>query len=230
MTAPEQEPGPDLDEFTAAVRALAGPDADPDAVHRLGHRVLGHWREPGRGYHDDEHLTEVLMRLRELAGAGVRAAADPTVLLAAWFHDAVYAGQPGDDERASAALATHALTAVAVPGSAAQEVARLVLLTREHLPELGDDPGRALCDADLAILAAPRQRYLRYSRDVRREYRHVPGPLFRAGRRRVLQGLLQRARTGQPGPLFHTGPAQGWTGQAVTNLSAELRTLGADPG
>lgn len=229
MTARGQGPDPSLDRFSAAVQALAGPHTYPAAVDRLGHRVLGHWREPGRGYHDDEHLAEVLGRLRELAGAGVAAAAEPTVLLAAWFHDAVYAGRPGDDERASAELAVQALTGAGVPGAAAQEVARLVLLTRTHLPARDDEAGQALCDADLAILAASRQRYLRYSRDVRREYRHVPDPLFRAGRRRVLQTLLGRAQTRQPGPLFHTGPAQVWTAPAVRNLSAELRALGADP-
>lgn len=220
---------PDLERFGAAVRALAGPGTDPATVDGLGRRVLGYWQEAGRGYHDDEHLAEVLERLRELAVAGVAAAAEPTVLLAAWFHDAVYRGRPGDDEQDSATLASDGLAAVGVPGAAATEVARLVLLTREHLPAAGDTAGQALCDADLAILAAPRQRYERYSRDVRREYRHVPGPLFRAGRRRVLGGLLHRATTREPGPLFHTGPAQAWTERAVANLSAELATLGGGP-
>ena len=217
---------PDPSGFGAAVRALAGPGADPAAAAALGRRVLGLWRAAGRGYHDDEHLAEVLARLRELDVSGVSAAGEPVVLLAAWFHDAVYQGRPGADEQASAALAAGELKAVGVTEPAAAEVARLVLLTRDHHPATDDAAGQALCDADLAILAAHPQRYARYSRDVRREYRHVPGPLFRAGRRRVLTALLERAGDGR---LFHTGPAQGWNARAAVNISGELRALGADP-
>ena len=71
------------------------------------------------------------------------------VLLAAWFHDAVYDGQ-GDDEERSARLAVLARRL----GPWADEVARLVRLTATHRPADDDHAGQVLCDADLGILAA----------------------------------------------------------------------------
>ncbi len=61
-----------------------------------------------RGYHDTRHLTEVLDRLDELAGAGVGLRRGRRCVLAAWFHDAVYDGERDAEER-SAQWAEHAL-------------------------------------------------------------------------------------------------------------------------
>ena len=54
----------------------------------------------GRGYHDTRHLAEVLDRVEELRGAGETFEHD-AVALAAWFHDGVYDGQPGAEERSA---------------------------------------------------------------------------------------------------------------------------------
>ena len=53
------------------------------------------YADPARGYHDTLHLREVLERLDELGPAGT------AVVLAAWFHDGVYDGRPGDEERSA---------------------------------------------------------------------------------------------------------------------------------
>ena len=73
--------------------------------------LVAAYADPSRGYHDTRHLTEVLDRLDELASNGAAYDATP-VLLAAWFHDAVYDGERDAEER-SAAWAEHALAAVA---------------------------------------------------------------------------------------------------------------------
>ncbi len=130
------------------------------------------------------------------------------VLLAAWFHDAVYDGQ-GDDEERSARLALDALG----PTPLGEEVARLVRLTATHRPLDSDAPGQVLCDADLGILAADPARYASYTEGVRREYAHVPDADFAAGRAAILRDLLAKPT------LFHTarGPgAVGGSGRART--------------
>src|SRR5690242_3756773 len=106
------------------------------------------YADPSRGYHDTRHLTEVLDRLRELAAHGAPYDATP-VLLAAWFHDAVYDGERDAEER-SATWAEEALPGVA-PAPVVTEVARLVRLTETHTPDDGDVNGCALSDADLGI-------------------------------------------------------------------------------
>src|SRR3954468_869761 len=144
------------------------------------------YADPSRGYHDIRHLTEVLDRLDELATNGTGYDATP-VLLAAWFHDAVYDGERDAEER-SAAWAELALATIA-PAPVVAEVARLIRLTETHAPDDGDANGSALSDADLAILAAPRERYDEYVAAVRREYAHLEDEVFAAGRADVLRGL-----------------------------------------
>jgi predicted metal-dependent HD superfamily phosphohydrolase len=175
------------------------------------------YADPSRGYHDTQHLTEVLDRLDELAGNG--AAYDPTpVLLAAWFHDAVYDGERDAEER-SATWAEDALATVA-PAPMVSEVARLVRLTETHTPDDGDANGCALSDADLGILAAPRQRYDEYVAAVRREYAHLEDAVFSAGRADVLKGLAAKPQ------LFHTTYArERWESAARANLERELAAL-----
>jgi predicted metal-dependent HD superfamily phosphohydrolase len=175
------------------------------------------YADPSRGYHDTRHLTEVLDRLDELAGHG--APYDPTpVVLAAWFHDAVYDGERDAEER-SAAWAEDAL-ASAAPAAVVAEVVRLVRLTETHKPDDGDANGCALSDADLGILAAPRDRYDEYVNAVRREYAHLDDAVFDAGRAEVLRGLAAKPR------LFHTAYAQEkWEAAARANLERELAGL-----
>ena len=144
-----------------------GPYPDSPGVRD---EVAAAYADPSRGYHDTRHLTEVLDRLDELAGNGAAYDATP-VLLAAWFHDAVYDGERDAEER-SAAWAEDALAAAA-PAPVGREVARLVRLTETHTPDDGDANGCALSDADLGILAAPRERYDEYVAAVRREYAHL---------------------------------------------------------
>ena len=173
------------------------------------------YADPARGYHDTLHLREVLERLDELDGTGT------AVLLAAWFHDAVYDGRPGDEER-SARWAERALPEAGVETPVVAEVARLVRLTERHRPAAGDDAGERLSDADLGILAAAGDRYAEYAATVRWEYAHVPDDQFAAGRAAILRDLL-----GKP-TLFHTTYArEHWEGPARTNVARELAELDA---
>jgi predicted metal-dependent HD superfamily phosphohydrolase len=176
------------------------------------------YADPSRGYHDTRHVTEVLDRLDELAGAGTDYDPSP-VLLAAWFHDAVYDGERDAEER-SATWAEDALAPL-LPAPVVAEVARLVRLTETHRPDDADLNGCALSDADLGILAAPAGRYAEYTAAVRREYAHLPDDVFDQGRAAVLQALADKPH------LFHTAYArQRWEGPARANLERELAGLG----
>lgn len=174
----------------------------------LRDELLRAWDRPG--YHDLLHLAEVLDRLDVLAAVG----ADfdrPTVELAAWFHDAVYAAAADDEER-SARWAERAL-----PPAYATEVARLVRMTLHHRPDDSDADACALSDADLAILAAPRERYDAYRAGVRADFAHLSDGEFRAGRHAVLTALAAGAW------LFRTPQARDlWEADARGNLAREL--------
>lgn len=177
----------------------------------LREALLAAYADPSRGYHDTRHLAEVLARIAELATS--TAFDRDVVVLAAWFHDAVYDGAPGAEERS-------ARWALVADIPAAEEVARLVRMTEHHQPADDDVNGCVLSDADLAILAAPAGRYDEYTADVRREYAHVPDNLFAAGRGQILGELLAKPT------LFHTAHARAhWESAARANVERELSAL-----
>ncbi|MDX3094444.1 hypothetical protein PV703_11820 [Streptomyces sp. ME01-24h] len=182
-----------------------------------GKDLISRWAEPHRRYHTTTHLAAVLDHVETLAGH----AQDPdTVLLAAWFHDAVYRPDRSENEERSARLAERALPEAGVPDGITSEVARLVRLTVTHDPAEGDRDGEVLCDADLAVLAGDPAGYAEYAAAVREEYGFVPDDAFRVGRADVLRGLLNLPR------LFHTPQAYGrWEAVARRNLTTELELL-----
>ena len=195
--------------------------ADEDAAAAVQGDLLTRWSEPHRTYHDTRHLGEVLARVDLLAH---HAEHPDLVCCAAWWHDAVHDGRAGEDERASAALATDQLRGLGLTRHDVGHVVGLVLVTTRHDPGDPADPDAAvLCDADLGILAAGRDRYDAYAADVRREYGHVPDELFAAGRAAVLRRLVSSAR------LYRTPTATAWEPTARANVSRELAALSARP-
>ncbi|MDX6308541.1 MAG: hypothetical protein QOI06_1587 [Nocardioidaceae bacterium] len=183
----------------------------------VGDLLVARYDHPTRAYHDVRHLSEVLAGIDLLRPES----ADPEVVdLAGWFHDAVYDLRRSDNEAASADLARSLLTPYLEP-SVVDEVARLVVLTRDHEVTSGDPNAAVLCDADLAILAGSRDRYDDYAARNRLEYAHLPDETFSAGRSAVLRRLLDRPN------LFHTAyGVEHWERAARANLQRELTHLG----
>jgi predicted metal-dependent HD superfamily phosphohydrolase len=186
-----------------------------DGHEDVGRRLLARWQEPHRHYHTADHLAAVLGHVTDLEGK------EP-VRLAAWFHDAIYWPDRQDNEERSARLAQRTLSLLDIDQSTSAEVARLVRLTLTHDPRSEDDNGAVLCDADLAILAAPPAGYRRYTEAIRAEYAHLDDITFTAGRRAVLERLLGRPQ------LFHTVVGSGrWEAAGRDNIRAELAALDA---
>ncbi|MGW1718762.1 HD domain-containing protein [Streptomyces sp. NPDC002156] len=207
-----------------SARATTSPEP-PDPTP-YADNLLTRYQEPHRRYHTLTHLTAVLDHIDVLERAEAGYAPDPALVrLAAWFHDAVYAPDRSENEERSARLAERALPEAGVSAADTAEVARLVRLTVTHAPAPDDHNGQVLCDADLAILAAPQETYAAYTAAVREEYGFVPEDAFREGRAAVLRQLLALPR------LFRTPyGAQVWEEAARANVAAELGRLEAEPG
>ncbi|MCM2427787.1 HD domain-containing protein [Streptomyces sp. RKAG337] len=200
---------------TPAPAPAHAPAPAPDAAY--GEDLLGRWSEEQRWYHTTDHLVAVLDHIAELAAY----ADDPdSVLLAAWFHDAVYRPDRSENEERSARLAERALAKAGVGAARIAEVVRLVLLTTSHDPAPDDRNGEVLCDADLAVLAGEPAAYAAYAAAVRQEYGFVPDDDFRSGRAAVLRQLLDLPR------LFRTPVGhERWEHIARRNLGTELELL-----
>lgn len=176
--------------------------------------LLDRWGEEHRRYHGRTHLLAVLEALDVLTEP---ARPPRAVLLAAWFHDAVYRGIAGRDEEESARLAEDRLGHAGLPDAEVEEVARLVRMTAEHRPEPGDDAGALLSDADLSVLGGDPAAYARYLAAVRQDFAHIGDADFAAGRAAVVRQLLDLD------PLFHTPRGRGlWLDAARRNLQGEL--------
>lgn len=194
----------------------------------VGTELLNRWHEPHRVYHGPAHLTHTLDSLALLSELGKPIQQDVVVeALALWFHDAVHTAgvsASGADETRSAELAVKLLGPLsgrnqALSTGQVDEVARLVLLTQHHDPRGDDGAGARVSDADLAVLGSAPDRYVRYTRQIRSEFRQIPDEVFFPGRAEILEGLLQQ------GPIFRTPPGtQRWEQRAQTNIRTELAT------
>ena len=200
--------------FADLWRRLGGRGAGAEACEA----VLRGWLEPHRRYHGVDHLRDCLARLDE---APAPSEGRELVEAALWYHDLVYRPGAPDNEARSADLASTALLAGGVPEPVAREVARLVRLT-DHAAPPPDPLGELVCDVDLSILGRPADEFAEYERRIREEYRHVPEPVYRAGRARILADLLART------PLFRTGHFRArYEVEARRNLRRSLDGLGA---
>ena len=196
----------------------------------LGEDLLERYEQPHRKYHTSVHLSEMLTALKTLYKRH-HTATPRAVLLAAWFHDAVYEANPGEDEAASADLARTALTPLASTGFLTNRgvtaIAHLIELTASH--QLADGieeytsgaltraDAAFFLDADLAILAADSPRYTRYVAGVRAEYAHYAPDAFTRGRAAILQGFLNRTA------IYASDTAHLlWDAPARLNLRTEL--------
>ncbi|MEP6686737.1 MAG: N-methyl-D-aspartate receptor NMDAR2C subunit [Gemmatimonadales bacterium] len=185
--------------------------------HPVADAVVAAWSEPARRHHDLDHLRDCLAELDQApTGGGDR----DRVEAALWFHDAVYDPRAADNEARSAEWARTAFAALGIAPSVADDVARLVFLTR-HTDPAPDPAGRLLCDIDLAVLGRDADAFDEYERRVREEYGWVPEDEFRTARRRILTGLLDRQSVYLT-PYFHGRLEAG----ARRNLARSLVRLG----
>lgn len=181
-------------------------------------RARAAYARPGRHYHDERHLDDCLRQLED--SHPLEESERRLLRWAILWHDAIYdPGLPGNEEQ-SAELAQRELAACGVAYADAAEVARLIRLTETHRAPPGDRLAALLISIDLSILGSDPGRYREYAEDVRKEYAHVPEPLWQTGRTAVLERLLDA------NPLFPDERFQHEFGeQARHNMTAEIRLL-----
>lgn len=159
--------------------------------------VVARYAEPQRHYHTLEHIQSCLALLERFRLLAQRPA---EVELALWFHDVVYDPRRTDNEERSADLARETLLSAGAPGEPVERIAGFILATKGHEGVEGD--GALVLDIDLSILGASEEEFERFDRGIREEFNHVPSPLYRVGRRRVLEGFLKRERIYRLEPFF----------------------------
>ena len=181
-------------------------------------RARAAYAQPSRHYHDERHLDECLRELSNIHDLGERERR--LLRWAILWHDAVYDPGLNRNEERSAELAARELTRCGVDAEDVAEVSRLIRITERHRAEPEDRMAALLVSIDLAILGSDRGRYREYVGDVRKEYAHVPDPMWQAGRSAVLRRILE------VDPLYpDTRFRDAFEEQARLNMEWELSTL-----
>ena len=137
----------------------------------------------------------------------------------AWLnHDRVYDATASDNEEKSAELGRGMCVGLG-QGELADRVAQLILDTK-HQAEPRTQAGHWLVGIDLAILGETEDRFAAFDKNIRTEYAHVPGPLYRIGRGRILRAFLERDEIYRVPEL-----KERFESNARTNLKAALAAL-----
>ncbi len=127
-------------------------------------QVLRFYDEPHRRYHDRRHLHEMFDAAVAL---GLRLSAPQA--MAVLFHDAVYV--PGAARGLNEALSAQLLRVYAggLAATLVESAYGIVVDTAEHVARSSE--AQLVLDLDLMRLAAPREDFIRYSREVFAEQR-----------------------------------------------------------
>jgi len=182
------------------------------------HELVDAYGQKHRHYHTGAHIAACLQHLDACASALDQ---PREVELALWFHDAIYNPLSSKNEQKSADWAQAFLLGHGAPLDAIARVVGLIMATRHDAPTRTRDES-FLVDIDLSILGADPGIYDVFEQAIRREYRHVPTALYRAGRARVLGGFLAR-------PVIYANmPFVSREGQARSNLARAIEKLGGD--
>lgn len=186
-------------------------------LEAIRHQLTQRYQEPHRAYHGMAHIEALLqgqLAHRDLIRD------HQAVMLAIWFHDAVYDTRGQDNEERSALLAGDMLAQAGAAPALIDSVQRKVRATHRHEWTDGDTDTAVFLDLDLGILAASSEAYDRYASQIAQEYNWVPEPAYKAGRAKVLQAFLDRHHV-----YFTPALRALWEAQARANVQREIKAL-----
>lgn len=193
-----------------------------EASSELWDEISEHYTQAHRAYHNLQHINDLFQLMEQVKTSLFDL---PALYLAIWYHDIIYNPLAKDNEEKSADLALSRLKHFSFPVDFLQKVHKLIVSTKSHQSldwkNAADQSDNAyLLDMDLSILGRPWQDYLKYTQQVRREYKVVPGFLYRRGRKKVLKHFLDQEQ------LFKTDYfSERFELQAKSNLASELKSL-----
>jgi len=145
--------------------------------------------DPRRHYHTVVHLYEMIVHFQH-SRHGLSKQDAQAILLAIFFHDAIYNAQASDNEEQSNIL--FETTAFDDDQSALKsKVSSMILATKTHNATNAEDHAiKLLLDLDMAVLGKDPDAYLAYASLIRKEYQHVDQEVYCSKRAEILQAFL----------------------------------------
>ncbi|KAA3643309.1 MAG: hypothetical protein DWQ07_22610 [Chloroflexi bacterium] len=188
---------------------------DQEDAFQVYKKIVSYYGQSKRHYHNLAHVGFVLDRIDEVAHLAENLTA---VKLAAWFHDVVYNTQSKKNEERSAELACRYLQRLGVEDELIEQVAELILATKQHLPENVDQ--QVLLDADLATFGVSSEQHAGYSQAIRKEFWWVPEAVYKQRRVEILNSFVKRERLYSTDIMFDR-----YEENARHNISMEIKAL-----
>lgn len=136
-----------------------------------------------RHYHTVGHINDCL---RQFARVAELAYSLDEVELALWFHDAIYKPMSSTNELDSAEWAVRFLQTIGGSPNQCERVHSHIMATKHTGATLSGDTA-VLVDIDVSILGRDSEEYDVYEASIRKEYRWVPGLIYRRKRNEILE-------------------------------------------
>ncbi|WP_299942706.1 hypothetical protein [uncultured Microbulbifer sp.] len=153
-------------------------------------KLQSHYDKKHRHYHNSSHINATLKNLEQVK----HLANDYNALeIALWFHDAIYKVFSSGNELNSANWASQFLKINKAQDNFIENVHRLIMATL-HNTVFYDNDERLIVDIDLSILGSHGELYNKFELWVGREYKLIPGFIYKKKRKKILEGFLARKR------------------------------------
>lgn len=212
--------------FTALDSALVniGATADEQTRREEVELLVSAWNMGGRSFHNAKYLSSVLEHLDSLEAAAI----DPDMLRIAF----AYRGAEKEVGWEDCGIGCHPATVpqvcdvdrllrLGVPPQTVERIHDLVDQLSEHSPKNNDLDAKIIIDADMAVMAAPPQRYRQLIEGLRNEVPFLNSEDFLKRRKRAIMRLLGRRY------IFFSPVGRRWDEIARENLEAELSSIEA---
>lgn len=169
-----------------------------------------------RHYHTLEHLKNILLQLNCIKD---EIQDWDTILFTLFYHDIIYNTTKFNNEEQSATFAKQRMKQALVDNSKIILCEKQILATKLHSQNTNKDTSYFM-DADLSVLGANWDIYLKYSKNVRKEYDIYTDVIYNTGRQKVLNYFLSMDRIFKTEFFYHK-----FEKQAKHNLQKEMLLL-----
>jgi len=161
--------------------------SDAVLIGELWNEISRRYSAQDRHYHNLNHLEYMI----NLAFRYKSEISDfDTLLFTIFYHDIVYNVKRSDNELKSAELAINRLNQLGLSEKQGNRCREQILATKEHTDGTDTDTN-FLVDFDLAILGDSPEKYIEYTKRIRKEYAIYPDFMYKKGRKKVLMHFLE---------------------------------------
>jgi predicted metal-dependent HD superfamily phosphohydrolase len=172
------------------------------------------YNSKSRFYHNLEHIKNMLIEMDKVKS---KIMDFDTMLFSIYYHDIVYKPTKKNNEHQSALIFKKRISKTSF--SHLKTCITQIELTKEHQLSDNNDTNIFL-DLDLSILGKSQDTYKKYCASIRKEYSIYPDFIYRKGRKKALNKLLEL------NTIFKTDYfIKNYETQAKENIRLELKQL-----